>query len=86
MLEEENNFIHVSFKKEENIITVNISIEDKIETFNLDDLETIRNLYSLLKKRIGRNINILNEVLQFENEYLCILDSFLVLKEGRILT
>ena len=85
LLEEENNFIHVSFKKEENIITVNISIEDKIETFNLDDLETIRNLYSLLKKRIGRNINILNEVLQFENEYLFILDSFLVQNgfEGR---
>ena len=39
----------------------------------------------MLKKRIGRNINILNEVLQFENEYLCILDSFLVQNgfEGR---
>ena len=77
LFENENNYFYVSFKKEENI-SVNISVEDKIEKFNLDYLETIRNLYSLLEKRIERKISIYNEVLQFENEYLFILDSFLV--------
>jgi len=44
----------------------------------LDNLEIIRNLYSLLEKRIGRSVAIY--VVQFENEYLFILDSFLVQK------
>ena len=85
LLVDENNFIHVSFKKEENI-TINISIEEKIEKFNMDYLDTVRNLYTLLEKRIGRKIDIkFGEILKFENEYLFILDSFLVQNgfEGR---
>ena len=85
LLVDENTFIHVSFKKEENI-TINISIGDKIEQFNMDYLDTVRNLYSLLEKRIGRKIDIkYGEILKFENDYLFILDSFLVQNgfEGR---
>ena len=84
LLIDENNFIDVSFKKEENI-TVNISIGDKIEKFNMDYLDTVRNLYSLLETRIGRQIDINSEILKFENEYLFILDSSLVQNgfEGR---
>ena len=65
----EDDFIHVSFKKEENI-SINISIGDKIEKINLDNLETIENLYSLIEKKINRKIDCYNEVLLFRNEHL----------------
>ena len=45
----------------------------------MDNLETIRNLYSLLGKRIGKSVDIY--VVQFENEYLFIVDSLIVQKE-----
>ena len=65
----EDDFIHVSFKKEENIF-VNISVGDKIEKIKLDNLETIENLYSLIEKKINRKIDCYKEVLQFGHNYL----------------
>ena len=77
----EDNFIHVSFKKEENI-SVNISIGDKIEKFNIDNLETIENLYSLIEKKINRKIDYYNEALLFGNEYLYKNDSSFLAQKG----
>ena len=78
LLNEENkdDFIRVSFEKIENI-SISINVENKIENFNMDNLDTVENLYSLLGERIRRKISY-NEVLKFENEYLCKLNSLLI--------
>ena len=44
----------------------------------MDNLDTLENLYSLLGERLGREIMISSEVLQFENEYLVFLNSLLI--------
>ena len=74
--EDKDNFIRVSFDKIENI-SISINVEDKIENFNMDNLDSIKNLYSLLEERIGRTI-MYNEVLQFENKYLYNFNTLLI--------
>ena len=75
--ENKDDFIRVSFEKIENI-SISINVEDKIENFNMDNLDTVENLYSLLGKRIGRKIWIPSKVLKFENEYLDYFNSLLI--------
>ena len=81
LLKIEDNFIHLSFKKEENI-SVNIYVGDKIKKIKLDNLETVESLYSLVEKKINRKIDCFNEVLLFGNEHLYKNDSSFLAQKG----
>ena len=68
----EKNEIILSFKEEPKI-NILISIDDKIERFSINPLITLDELYTILEKRIGKQIDIYENLLVYNgdnNEYL----------------
>ena len=70
-LEEQNKEDKIEIiHPQQNNINLNIIINDKIEKIVINSLEIVEHLYDILGKKLGKKIDISNDILKYGNIYL----------------
>ena len=75
--EKNSNIIKISFNRDPNI-TIFVNVDDKKEELSINLLDTVGELYSLLRKKIKKEIKFGKYVLKYEKEFLFGLDTLLI--------
>ena len=75
---EDEEVIKISHNYKNANLDLSILVNDNIEEISINELDTIKNLYNLISKRLNKKINFTEGVLEFEDNYLIDMNSLII--------